>query len=573
MFDLPNWNTTCTLIDLYYRYIHPSRPFLPPKHRLIYQLQVRQDASLIHAMFSSSCRFASSIMIPTPNLRDPQHWYFLAEKYWDYMDAETALQAHVLLMGALGPGGYIQQSIDGSERTYQVMKTSYILEAQKIGDWQEFASIATKKQVLRHEDMLRTIWGAWKLNVFVRLNRGIPYNKTSDKLLPFPSDLPMPQSDTSYNVNLGIFDTTDNHCLERLKYKSWDEVDRQLNNAAVISTEYKSFSDSDLIIAAIKNMEDIMDIISSGFLTSNVVEQFNAKMKVIEYIANSSLYHISHIKKKTVVLNISNLFTLLMLTVAKLASNATQCSPILFIKPHETQANTNPDNVLNSLYESRLEDIQAACLNLTPTQLSHYVNTFMAALEAVRLVEIGMGKIPEAASSNTPLTVVGGPLNFTPASEITSMKTTETWWTDALPENGKNMSAQVQTYNEFPDVWLQYPIFSVVVIANTLTVLASSIVLTKQLFVRELAQTPDLPHNSRRVEFVVGKNQRTLSVVVDKETSDAFVKNFNGIDLHEKINLCSRYVKAHGRFWPYVESTSYQIEAMINYIDDIISRL
>lgn len=572
-FDLPNWRTTCILIDLYYRYIHPSRPFLPPKHRLIYQLQVRHDASLLHAMFSSSCRFASSMVLPSANLRDPQHWYFLAEKYWDLMDLDVSLQALVLLMGALGPGGYVQQSIEGSERTHSLMKVTKTLEAHNIKDWKQYANIATKRQAVRHEDMLRTIWSSWKLNVFIRMNRGSPFNKLSTKLLEFPSDLPLPLSDTLFNANMNVFETNNNHALLQLHYRSWSELEVDVHKAAVGSGELATFSDSDLTVLAVKQMEDIMDTVSSGFLNSVAVNRFNAQMKVIDGIANASLYQISHIKKKMAIVNISKLFALLLNQLCKVVINVTQCHQILLIKPHETQSNSNPDDVFNSLYKSKLVDIHDGCMSISPEQLQHFVAALMAALDTVHLIELGMGRIPEASSSTVPIQVVGGPVDLTPAHEISSLKTSENWWVQAIQEPGKSMSAQVQTYNEFPDIWLQYPIFSVVVVANALTVLASSVVLTKMITIREVEASSEVQASGlKQVEWVIGDNQRIIPMTMDEHTLATMRRYFNVMEIHQSISLCSKYIHAHGRFWPYVESVSFQVEAIINYIDDIVTK-
>jgi flagellin-specific chaperone FliS len=570
-FDLPNWSTTCLLIDLYYRYVYPSRPFLAPKHRLIYQLQVRQDASLLHAMFSSSCRFASSIVMPNANLRDPQHWYFLAEKYWDLMELDTALQALVLLMGSLGPGGYVQQSIEGSERTFSLMKVTNTLESHNIRDWNSFAQIATKRQVVKHEDMLRTIWSSWKLNVFIRMNRGSPFHQLSTNLLQFPSDLPLPLSDSQYNSNMYMFDVTDNHGLAKLSYRRWKDLKLDLLEAANSSAGFKSFSDSDLTIIAIKHMEDIMDTISSGFLNSESVNRFNQSIKVTDNIINSSLYQISHIKKKMAIVNISKLFALLVNALCKIVINVTQCHKILLIKPHETHSNSNPDDVFNSLYESKLEDIHQACLSISPEQLQHFITAFTAALDVVRLIELGMGKIPEAATSAVPIQVIGGPANLSPASEISSLKTSESWWISAIQEPGKSMSAQVQTYNEYPDIWLQYPIFSVVIVANALTVMASAVVLTKMMTLREV-ESMDSGSGSTNVEWIVGNRQHVVPTMMDQTTLDVVKRSFNVIEIHESISLCSKYINVHGRFWPYVESVSYQVEAIMNYIDDIVMK-
>lgn len=577
-YDLPDWRTTCTLIDLYYRYIHPSRPFLPPKHRLIYQLQIRHDASLLHAMFSSSCRFASSVTIPSSNLRDPQHWYFLAEKYWDLMDLEMSLQALVLLMGALGPGGYVQQSIEGSARTYSLLKVTKTIEAHTIKDWKQFAGIITKRQAMKHEDMLRTIWSSWKLNVFIRMNRGSPFNKLSTNLLDFPSELPLPLSDSLFNSNMFVFDTNDNHSLLELKYRTWIELEMDLNTAAAAaggphSPDFKSFSDSDLSIIAVKIVEDMMDTISTGACSSLAVKRFSAKIGNVERIINSSLYHISHIKKKMEVVNISKVFALFLCSVGKIVVNVTQCHSLLLIKPHETHSNANPDDVFNSLYKSKLEDIRKACLSVSSEQMEHFVATFLAAQDVIRLLELGMGKIPEAAGSTIPIQVIGGPVNFTPASEIQGLKTMDNWWINDIPEPGKNMSAQIETYNEYPDIWIQYPIFSVVIVATALTVLASSVVLAKMMTFREVDSTGLAP-GLKRVEWEIGvlESKHVVSMVMDTATVELLKSRFDVNELHQNVMLCSKYIHIHGRFWPYVESVSYQVEAIMNYIDDIVSK-
>ncbi|CEP23128.1 unnamed protein product [Cyberlindnera jadinii] len=572
-FDLPYWRTTCILIDLYYRYIHPSRPFLPPKHRLVYQIQIRQDAALLHAMFSSSCRFASSIVVPNANLRDPQHWYFLAEKYWDLMDLESSLQALVLLMGALGPGGYIQQSIEGSERVYSLLKVTSVLNTHNIKDWREFANIITKREAVKHEDVLRTIWSSWKLNVFIRINRGAPFNKLSPNLLEFPYSMPMPLSDAQYNSNMSIFDTNDNHGLLTLRYKTWQELERELNSA-VISPDTNNLSritDSDLNIASIKLIEEIMDSISNGRLSQLMVSEFNEKCHALAQITMKNLYQVSHIKKKMIVVNISNLFALLLLYLGKIIINVTQCAPLLLIRPHETNSNSNPDDVFNSLYKSKLEDIQRTCLSLTNEQLEAFINTYKASLEVINLIELGLGKVPESESSNTPAQVIGGPVNLTPAGEITSLKTNDNWWVNAIQEPGKSMSAQVQSYNEFPDIWLQYPIFSIVVVANALTVLASAVVLTKVLSFQEI-DSQGLSLGEKRIQWLAGENKHSVTMKVSEQDLNLLKKRFNAFQIHEDITLCSKYIQVHGRFWPYVESISYQAEAIMNYIDDIINK-
>lgn len=574
LFDLPNWKTTCILIDLYYRYIHPSRPFLQPKHRFVCHLNVRKDASLLHAMFSSSCRFASPQMIPNQNLRDSQHWYFLAEKFWDLLDLESSLQAMVLLSGSLGPGGYVQQAIEGSERLLRLMNFNKVLTTLQIDtDYESYAQVATKRQMLLREDLLRTIWGSWKLNVFLRINRGFPFNQISDQLLGFEPNLQFPSSDSAYNVNLSLFDTNDNISPNSLKYRTWKDIEEELRLASTNSAVYKSFNDADLVIMAIKTVEDIMNTICQGKLTLGEVVSCNSKIKLIQDITNSSLYQISHIKKKILILNVSKIFGLFILAVAKLVINVTQCASLLLIKPHETNSNTNPDDVFNSLYKLSVDDIFQACLNTNEIQLQHFIETFLSALEGVKMLELGEGKIPQNDNAAFPMDVVAGPLNFTPAGEINSLRSQENWWLDAIEEPGKVSSARVAYDERFPDVWCQYPVFSVVVVANSLTILASSIVLTKFISFKENRTDPTSTSGMKKVDFIVGNNQKNVTLELSESVYAIFVENFNVEILKEKLRLCSRYVQAHGRFWPYVETTANQLESIINYIDDVIARV
>ncbi|ODQ60716.1 hypothetical protein WICANDRAFT_89870, partial [Wickerhamomyces anomalus NRRL Y-366-8] len=198
-------------------------------------------------------------MIPNQNLRDSQHWYFLAEKFWDLLDLESSLQAMVLLSGSLGPGGYVQQAIEGSERLLRLMNFNKVLTTLQIDtDYESYAQVATKRQMLLREDLLRTIWGSWKLNVFLRINRGFPFNQISDQLLGFEPNLQFPSSDSAYNVNLSLFDTNDNISPNSLKYRTWKDIEEELRLASTNSAVYKSFNDADLVIMAIKTVEDIM---------------------------------------------------------------------------------------------------------------------------------------------------------------------------------------------------------------------------------------------------------------------------------------------------------------------------
>lgn len=568
-FELPNWKTTCILIDLYYRYIHPSRPFLPPKSRMLYQFQIRTDVSLLHAMFSCSSRYASNLEIPDPKLRDPQHWYFLAEKYWDLLTLESSLQALVLLMGALGPGGYVEQSIEGSERFKKKIDVTGFFQTLYIKDWKEYTNYATKNQVITYEDMLRTVWGSWKLNVFLRINRGFPFSRISTNLVEFESDLPFPLSDDLYNSNLKIFDSNDPLPISSLRYKTWNDFQIHLENAKTDKSEYSKFTDSSSIIIAVRTMEDIMDTIVGGILNSSTILTFNERIKLIEDITNVDLYTISHIKKKMIVLNISRLFALLILAVAKVVINVTQCAQILLIKPHETNSNSNPDDVFNSLYESNVETVTDATMSLTPEQLHHYFTSFNSALEAVRLIEIGMGIVPEEVNSLNPATAIGGPSIYTSASEISSMTTTDAWWTTGIPEQGKLESAHVHRVNEFPDCWIQFPIFSIVVIANALTVLSSSIVLTKIFNINEVSTNNGIKH----IDVVINNGARIIPVQLNEADFENCIKSFNIVSLQEKVRLCSRFIHTHGKYWPYVETISVQAEAIISHVEEVVQRM
>jgi hypothetical protein len=270
-----------------------------------------------------------------------------------------------------------------------------------------------------------------------------------------------------------------------------------------------------------------------------------------------------------IVINISNMFSLLILTVAKLVTNVTQCAQIMLIKPHETRSNSNPDDVFNSLDELKIETIHQATMSLTQEQLYHYFITFNAALEAVRLIEIGQGIIQGEVGPLAPSSVICGPLNFTAANEISSLQTPAAWWTTAIPEPGEGMSAKSEQSSEFPDAWIQYPIFSSVVLANALTVLSSSIILTKFLSVRELSSDDHIVN----VEVTIKNAARVITVPFPKNSFDGCIKSFNIVEPQEKAKLCSRFIQAHGRFWPYVESFSTQAETIITYINDIASRI
>ncbi|CCH41565.1 putative transcriptional regulatory protein [Wickerhamomyces ciferrii] len=574
LFDLPDWKTTCILIDLYYRYIHPSRPFVQPKHRLVSHLNVRKDASLLHAMFSSSCCFASAKQIPNQNLRDPQHWYFLAEKHWDLLSLESSLQAMVLLSGSLGPGGYVEQAIEGSERLMRILEVNNILPTLKLGsNFETFARVATKRQLVVREDLIRTVWGSWKLNVFVRLNRGIPYHPISQDLLKFQPQLQFPASDTAYNQNLFLFDTNDVVSPQSLRYNIWSDFEKWLNEAKTNKEVFKKFQDADLIIIAIKTMEDIMDTVSAGNLTNTSVDSYNSRIQLVDEIAKNELFQISHIRKSVLVLNISKVFTLLISAAAKIAINVTFCSPLLLVKPHETNANNNPDDVFNSLYRLSVAELLQSCSQTNETQLHHFIETFLSAFSGVQMLELGEAKIPQNKNPTYPMQVIGGPSNYTPAGEINSLKSNENWWLDAEEEPGKTFSAKVEDDEEYPDVWNQYPVFSVVVIANALTVLASAIVLTKCFTIQENKSNLKPAPGKRLVDFVIGNYQRVITLEMNEPDFLIFIETFNVNCLKEKLRLCSRFVKAQGRFWAYVGLISNQMETIINYIEDVMSRI
>lgn len=575
-FDLPSWKITTKLIDLYYRYIHPSRSFLPPKHRLVYELNVRNDASLLHAMFVSSCRFINVHELPSSKMKDPEHWYFLAEKYWDYLNFEKSLQALVLLMGSLGPNGYVQQSIDGCERIYKLFKLNNLLNTLDIEDFEEFKLISTKRQIINYEDLIRTVWGSWKLNVFLRINRGVPFKKISESILEFPETLPFPLSDLEFNENSKIYNDPIHNSvyLQQLQYKRFKDFNEEFfspNNFA----NPGAINDETCIIIAIRLMECIMnDISTTGPLTLESIEKYNTRLDILLPSSSHQIWQFSNIKKPTYYINISKVFAICIGTVAKLSINVLQCAPILLIKPHRTDLNKHPDYVFNSLNESKIHEVEEACLGLTPHIFNYFIKTFISSFEIIKIIELGYG-ITHAPGSNSVdasqyavnpnIHVVGGPSNFQPASKICSMRSESEWWVDSIDGN----SVKVTDFNDFPDVWLQYPVFSVVCVGHSLTVLASSTMLTKQFQI--IDDSVEMDEDRVHFEILLTDKSR-LPLELNVSEFKIFKENFNLEKLSGMIKLCSKYIHSHGKYWAYIGSVSDQADGIVNYIDDLINQ-
>lgn len=617
-YSFPSWKTTAIFIDLYYRYLHSARPFLPPKERFLRSLSLHNDASLLHAMISSCCTYVSAKDVTDPQLREPKHWYSLAERFWDSLDTSSSLKALILLAGTLGPTGYPRQSFDGSERAQKLIKIHGLLpfySSKNNTEFNKFLVLCTRKQLCDYEDDIRTLWGVWKLHVYLRINRGFPYSELDRELMSFPPDLGFPLCDIIHQVSLKSSEL-DHHGISPNALRTpvnWEDVQNALNfyscADAYPSDDGIQLYDSAVVIVATKIVEDIMNVISRNGLLPSHILIFDSQMRSVEKLSHN-LYHIESFEKdgethKVLVIETSLLFSQLLLKLARIILHSSICSSMLLFKPHQSDRSLDPDHLLNdiSITTLNIHDIIAALTSVTEREWMSLLNCVTTCFETVGLIQLGEGVCQETLDSDDLgiLQVLVGPTSFEACVDIgmedahgkSKLPQQMPWWTYGVPGKSARKPAMA-SINEpnVPDAWIQYPLFTIVPVSQVTPIISSLAVISKyvkmvinenqpkventvvvdiQIFDKPLvAMSPQFkPFGGIPVKDGF-KPVKTVTVSLHSEVANQLIADFKTNLILEKLRICARFLQAQSKFLNHVKLASLQVEKMIHYVDQIL---
>lgn len=195
--DLPGEALSTHMVDLYYTYVHPNHPFLFPRCVFFKYLSVKNDVSLIHAMFSISCRYLPDNFDGRPiysHMKDPEFWTTKCTRFMDRLTESN--QAKTLLLCCLSAffNLELEQAVNFINQTKSFIHLHRLDKRHQRRQFtnggrdqqQKSLDILNRHQLIDRESLIRTIWHTWKIELWLAIFTNIKINHSFDSALCLP---------------------------------------------------------------------------------------------------------------------------------------------------------------------------------------------------------------------------------------------------------------------------------------------------------------------------------------------------------------------------------------------------
>lgn len=475
LFKLPSYGNIGLLVDLYYRYINPTKDLLPPKHQFLTDLHFPQNLSLIYAIFASSAACINSNSRKDQidqRFKDPEYWLLYVNKYWNYADEMTIFTT----LNVLATGYTDTQNLKSANLSGLVLRNVKILlqcanatstNSNNLLSSKFLASCTSMRQFVDRLTLVKNVWHSWRFQLFYRVKKGFPFNKhetLKDTDIMFPESLPLPPSNENFVEYYKHFDynffsdknSKQNEFLKIYYYNDMEKIINSLSSDLIFESsdekflagwqndskpeyaDYKTLihSSSAVIVFAVRILEQIVEHISNYSLTKRNFVLFNSRIKVLELLL-PSVYSIQN--RNLLTIDGSHLLVKLTLSASKIFSKQLFCSEFLLFKDvskllneeyqdsnssnHSSNSTgSNHDDTLNSLRDVYqripLPMIHLICKNSTAAQLMDFAQLIHPCFELFEIIELGQGICKESLDIGINYPAIVGPTTLALTSDL-----------------------------------------------------------------------------------------------------------------------------------------------------------
>ncbi|CDK27687.1 unnamed protein product [Kuraishia capsulata CBS 1993] len=596
--DFPELEVTGSFIDLFYRYVHPARPIFPNKKTFLETLDLNCNAALLHAMIAISVCYASPKQIQNPELLNPAHWHRLVEKHWDNIDVFGAFAILLLMSGSIVPEGHWTRSNNGFEKMTNMVRLYGLIDCHSATsplELEETLAFTSWRQILQREKELRAVWSVWYLKVYLRANFDYPYEARQDFMIKFPATMDFPVSDDQFYLRGGMSKQTQSDGSEKFVGPvDWGQIQSEINCFPQKSeSDYSTLIyDAASVVVSTKFLEDVMDTVGRNGLTPNNYAKLSTQIQALLKITKSGLFtledfEVDNRKVRAIVIRGKFLQTQFIANFAMSILNLGYCSKMLTFNPQVLC--TASDHFLKDVTLDDLPKMELIVEELISASDRDWHCLFECALAAwrcVNLVELGDGISSETMKMGV-LPAVIGPTSFEsafvlgheeqPATDNKDSKAPAIdpqWWKAAFADS--RGAAAILPDPTLPDVWLQYPIFSINVVMKMIPILASSCVLSQIVRLKHVEKGNMLVQdNEMPLEISVKKDKiwtAVKTITVTKDVGQILNAEMDFDSILEKLRVVVKFLYANGTFFPAINIVHENAEKYIKIVVDLIEK-
>lgn len=464
-YDLPLWEILDKLLDYYYTHNHINHQILTKREIFLSRISLKNDSPVLHAIIATVCLDNQQYVRP-----DEEYWMDRAYKYWDDLNDFGMLLCYSLFAKTFHLKYNQKKFIEASIKIYEIISYNRYLEI-----FHNNLKL-NSRQTYERELVVRMIWNYWAHHLVIfRFNQGYPYFKLS-----------MTNNEQDFKLNFEIDNYYDKLMLplNNEDHLQLENLENRITWKNLSDISQVKFDDAGSVVYAVKLLENVMNNISKNDLTADISKvDLDITKEFFHYIeSNLFINKNEEYESGTMIINSGTLLSNFVAKLAIIIQNSCIFKNILIFKPYLYNFTNSKQQATNSRIELfndismndiiNLEELPKS-LNLQQNEWKSLLELYKNALDIVRLIEIGEGKLPNGTDSYS---IAIGVTETSITSHYPNNK--QQWWKDkSLTTKGK-------------ETWIKFPKFSLEVACCLISVLPSLIVLTK--FVKLAKKDEDL---------------------------------------------------------------------------------
>ncbi|KAG7784625.1 hypothetical protein KL910_004878 [Ogataea haglerorum] len=506
-YGLPSWDVICTVVQLFYKYIHLSYQVLPNLNEFLGRFYLTdENVAILSAIFEMTVRYISPNEVEDKKFLDEGYWLQNCSKYRHCLSVE----AELLILTMTCTFG----EDDQLHRCYRLIRSSGYLDVLKRksqADYNEMLDISTGRQLKDRELLIRCVWNVYKFQTYRRANYGYPYHKHG--FFKLPEQLELPLDDMVYykgSASLESFKSAFKkvHCSDsvNLNHPGRDEMPNSM-----------------MLILSCHYMDEVMDnVAENALLTENVIK-LDSQLQKMASLPSFCPYTIEN---NRLLIDANVLLSCFVNKLSLIILHSSLCWSLLPLRPKDSTQCPNPLALMND-FPIPFPDASELVSPTDFRQWKSFVTCLRAACDIASLVQLGEGICTESLRMDTMFPVSVGPCSANAEEECFS--------TD------QSLVAK-STVQPTTEPWVQYPSFCSVGVCNSVPILGSALLFLRQhqFHVEKIQE--------RYAASVLHGTETLADWDVDAESAEFISEKLRDNYLTNKLRLFSKYLSAVGKF-------------------------
>ncbi|KAG7794701.1 hypothetical protein KL929_004769 [Ogataea haglerorum] len=506
-YGLPSWDVICTVVQLFYKYIHLSYQVLPNLNEFLGRFYLTdENVAILSAIFEMTVRYISPNEVEDKKFLDEGYWLQNCSKYRHCLSVE----AELLILTMTCTFG----EDDQLHRCYRLIRSSGYLDVLKRksqADYNEMLDISTGRQLKDRELLIRCVWNVYKFQTYRRANYGYPYHKHG--FFKLPEQLELPLDDMVYykgSASLESFKSAFKkvHCSDsvNLNHPGRDEMPNSM-----------------MLILSCHYMDEVMDnVAENALLTENVIK-LDSQLQKMASLPSFCPYTIEN---NCLLIDANVLLSCFVNKLSLIILHSSLCWSLLPLRPKDSTQCPNPLALMND-FPIPFPDASELVSPTDFRQWKSFVTCLRAACDIASLVQLGEGICTESLRMDTMFPVSVGPCSANAEEECFS--------TD------QSLVAK-STVQPTTEPWVQYPSFCSVGVCNSVPILGSALLFLRQhqFHVEKIQE--------RYAASVLHGTETLADWDVDAESAEFISEKLRDNYLTNKLRLFSKYLSAVGKF-------------------------